>query len=716
MKIKSLLLAVCLLTGILAKADEGMWLPALINKNYDDMKKLGFKLSAQDVYDVNNASMKDAIVSLGFCTGEIVSAEGLMLTNHHCGYSTIQYHSAVDHDYLTDGFVAKTREEELPSQEVTASMLQRIEDVTPMILKAIAGLNESERAAKIKEVSKTITDSVTKGNSYTATIKDIFGGNQYILFIYEKYTDVRLVFAPPSSVGKFGGDTDNWMWPRHTGDFSVFRIYMSKDGKPAPYSKDNVPYKPKKFLPVSLKGVNPGDYTMIMGYPGRTNRYAFSRELQNAVDRVNPAIVELMGKRLEVMKADMDKDPAVRIKIADTYASLANSWKYYIGQTEGLKKLDVIGYKKAEEARFTSFANSADSLKGKYAGVLSDIDVTFGNYKPYVLNSVYLNIAAYASVSSNYAASFQGLYAALKGGNSDAIAAAVKQLNEGLAEHFKDYAAVTDKKLLGELLILYNKNLAADQKAPYIKDLIEMYPAANADEALRKFAEDASKRSMFFSKEKTEAFLAAPDMAKLEADPLFAYILKMEEFRKSYAEASTAYNNALAKDKRAYIAGLMEMSPMKKFYPDANSTMRLTYGQIKEYAPKDGLTYNHITTSEGILEKYKPGDQEFDVPVKLVDLLKKKDFGSYALSNGKLPVAFLSDNDITGGNSGSPVINANGELIGIAFDGNWEAMTGDLVFDKGLKRTISVDIRYVLFIMEKYMDGGHLVKEMEIRK
>ncbi len=718
MNIKQLILATTLavtqFSAIANTPDEGMWIPSLINKNYDEMKKLGFKLTAQDVYDINNNSLKDAIVSLGFCTGEIISAEGLMLTNHHCGYGSIQYHSSVDHDYLTDGFWAKTKAEELPSSEVTASILVRIEDVTDRIMKETNGLPEAERAAKLREVSKIITDEATTGTINTASVRDMFGGNQYFLFVYEKYTDVRLVGAPPSSVGKFGGDTDNWVWPRHTGDFSIFRIYMSPDGKPAAYSKDNVPYKPKKFLPISIKGLKDGDYTMVMGYPGRTNRYAFSRELQNAVDKVNPALIELFGKRLAIMKADMDKEAAVRIKLADTYASLANTWKYYVGQNEGLQKLGVIDYKKAEEAKFTQYVNTTPELKEKYGMVLANIDKTYADYKPYLLNNAYLNLAGFASTASLYVGQFTALATALKNNAPEEITKAAAALKEGVAEHFKDYAPATDKKLLGELLAIYNSKLSKAEKPAYLEEIL--LNNQTATNPFMQFAEDAFAQSLFVSKEKTEAFLANPTLSVIESDPLYIYASKLDEFRKTYSAAAATFNASLTKEKRSYIAGLMEMNTGKNMYPDANSTMRLSYGQIKEYSPKDGMEYTFMTTTDGILEKYKPGDQEFDVPVKLIDLIKAKEFGPYALPNGKLPVAFISDNDITGGNSGSPVINGNGELVGCAFDGNWEAMTGDLVFDKAFKRTISVDIRYVLFIVDKYAGATNLIQEMEIRK
>lgn len=722
MRMKKILLgSVLLLSSLGLRAntpDEGMWLPMLINKNYDEMKKIGFKLTADDIYNVNNSSLKDAIVSMGFCTGEMISSEGLMLTNHHCAYGSIQYNSSVEHDYLTNGFVAESRDKELSSPEVIASFLVRMEDVTVKILSETNGLPDAEKDAKQREIIKNLTSEATKGTHYQAIVRDVFGGNQFLMFVYERFPDVRLVYAPPSSVGKFGGDTDNWMWPRHTGDFSIFRVYMGKDGKPAPYSKDNVPYKPKRHLSISMKGVKEGDFAMIMGYPGRTNRYAFSKEMQNAVDRANPAIVKLIGKRLEVMKADMDLNAGTRIKLADSYASAANTWKYYIGQNEGLIKLDVIAGKKAVEDNFVKWANANATTKEKYSSVMTNVDAIFDEYKPYALRSSYYSLAGMSSVSVGYASRLTALNTALTKtpSDQDAIKKEVDKLKPQLEELYKDYVPTTDQKVFAELLTLYYYDIPKEQQPSVLAEIINKYKAKTIKASFEKFAADAFKKSVVTSKEKMEAFLNAPSAKKLAADPLFDYVTKMNEYRNSFIANITKFNTALAKEKKAYIAGLMEMNPNQLMYPDANSTMRITYGKVAGYTGKDATVYNYYTTSRGLLEKYIPNDQEFDIPAKLVDLLKKKDFGIYVNEKGELPVGFLTDNDITGGNSGSPVINANGELIGTAFDGNWEAMTGDLVFDKTFKRTIVCDIRYALFIMDKYSGASHIIKEMTLVK
>lgn len=690
----------------------------LINKNYDEMKKIGFKITADDIYNVNQGSLKDAIVSMGFCTGEMISAEGLMLTNHHCAFGSIQYNSSVQNDYLSNGFVAMKKEDELSSPEVIASFLIRMEDVTAQIVKEVSALPEAERDAKQKEIIKNLTTEATKGTHYQAIVRDVFGGNQFLMFVYERFPDVRLVFAPPSSVGKFGGDTDNWMWPRHTGDFSIFRVYMGKDGKPAPYSKDNVPYKAKRFLNISMKGIQANDPAMIMGYPGRTNRYAFSREMENAVARVNPALIKLFGTRLELMKADMDKDAAVRIKLADTYASGMNTWKYYVGQNEGLVKLDVIAGKKEMEKAFQEFANKNAELNGKYGKVMSNIDAIYDDYKPYVLRNVYANLAGNAAVSVGMANQLKALGEALNKTPLDAelVKKESDKLKAGLEELYKDYVPATDERIMAALLAVFYNDIPADQQPAMLAEIVKKYKADNYAASFEKYAKDAYKKSFITSKEKMEAFLANPTAKQYNADPLVMYAGKMAEYRTTYMPNVSKFNAALGKERKAYIAGLMEMNPTQIMYPDANSTMRITYGKVSGYTGKDAVVYNYYTTHRGLLEKYVPGNEEFDMPTKLMETIKKKDFGQYANAAGELPVAFLTDNDITGGNSGSPVLNANGDLIGVAYDGNWEAMTGDLVFDKQFKRTIVCDIRYVLFIMDKYAGASHLIAEMNLLK
>ena len=699
----------------LARADEGMWIPMLINKNYDQMKKLGFKLTEKDIYDINTASLKDAIVSLDFCSGEIVSRDGLMLTNHHCGYGAIQSHSSVKNDYLTDGFWAKNKSEELPSPEINASVLVRIEDVTAKIEVEFASSSYADRIAKQSAFFKKLTDEAVSGTVYTASIKDVFGGNQYLMFVYERYTDVRLVGAPPSSIGKFGGDTDNWMWPRHTGDFSMFRIYMSADGKPAAYSKDNVPYKPKKFLPISLKGVKQGDFAMILGYPGRTNRYAFSGELENAVEKSNPSIIKLLGKKLEIMKGEMDKSAEVRIKLASDYATMSNGYKYYQGQNEGLKRLNVVSYKRNEEAKYNSFVASNKNLKAGNAATVGSANKTLQDYKVNIDRAVYTSLAGLASTAATYPASFKGLLAALKDNKAEDIKTEAEKLKAEVEAHFKDYDATTDEKIFAQLTNLYYSDLSADMRPAYLQEMVNKYRASTSADSFTKYADAAFEKSIFTSKAKMEAFLAKPTFKVLSADPLFVYNQKITEFRASYSKVSTEYSSTLAQQKKAYIAGLMEMNKGLAMYPDANSTMRLTYGTIRDYSPRDAVDFEYTTTGRGILEKMDNTNEEFVVPKRLEELLRKKDFGQYG-ENGELVISFLSDNDITGGNSGSGVINGNGELIGIAYDGNWEAMTGDLVYDEALKRTISVDIRYVLFVMDKYADAGYLLQEMDIRK
>jgi len=720
---KRILLTVLIIPAFLAaRADEGMWIPMLINKNMAEMQKLGLKITADDIYNINKSSMKDAIVQLvktesgaGFCTGELISAEGLMLTNHHCGYESIQKNSSVEHDYLTDGFWAKTKAEELPAPGLSASMLIRIEDVTGKVVPELNKLGIAERAAKLKEIETKMVEDVTKGTTYSASLKEMFFGNQYFLYVYERFTDVRLVGAPPSSIGKFGGDTDNWMWPRHTGDFSMFRVYMSPDGKPAPYSKSNVPYKPKHFLPISLKGVQENDFSMILGYPGRTNRYASSFELQNAISITNPALIKIFGKKLETMKADMDKSDEIRIKLAAKYASLSNSYKYYIGQTRGLEKLKVIDQKKAEETDFTKWISSSPTKKSQYGSIFSKVDSAYTANRSNNLISLYCQLGAQGSDLAGFANGFTSLNSALQKNDTATIRTQSKQLKKGLEGFYKDLSLSTDKKVLTNLLILTYQSLPQAQQMPVFNNIVASN-TTNPDEALKGYVESMYTQTMFADQSKVKAFLENPSAGTLDNDPLFQYVTKLNaDFRTLVPlQTSTSFASLISTEKRKYIAGLMEMKPGKNFSPDANSSTRLTYGKILAYKPADGVKFSYFTTTDGILEKENPKDEEFVVPSKLLELIRKKDFGKYKDKDGSMHVAFIGNTDITGGNSGSPVINAKGELTGAAFDGNWEAMTGDLIFDPKYKRTISVDIRYVLFIIEKFAGADNLIKEMKL--
>ena len=604
-------------------AGEGMWIPLLMKKlNYKDMKKAGLKLSAKDLYDVNHGSLKDAIVSFGgFCTGEVISSEGLLLTNHHCGYDAIQKHSTVENNYLADGFWAMTRAEELPNPGLFVNFLVRIEDVTKDMNKVLKDdMSEAERAAAVAEKAKELIAKATEGTEYDADVESFYHGNEFYLFVYHKFNDVRLVGAPPSSVGKYGGDTDNWMWPRHTGDFSMFRVYMSKDGKGSDYSADNVPLQPKHHLPISMKGVNDGDFAMVWGYPGSTDRYLSSWGVQQAVDIYNPTVVEIRDVKLAVLRGYMQADPALNILLASSYAQTANYWKYFIGQTEQLVNNHVYDKKANLEAQFAAWVAADPKRQAKYGETLKLMQTYYRATDPTVKNQVYLMEAV----------------------------------------------------IRGPSAVLF------------------AYRTARA----------------------LERGIANPDSATLANDPLTKVA---NDFREAYFGGQDPELAEMeGKAYRLWTAGVREMLPNEDWSPDANSTMRMTFGKVGSYEPKDGVTYNYYTTLDGVMQKEDATNPEFEVPQRLKDLYNAKDYGQYADAIGKLPVGLITDNDITGGNSGSPLINGKGELIGVAFDGNWEAMSGDIFFEDELQRTISVDIRYVLFIVDKYAGARHLVDEMTL--
>lgn len=699
--------------GFKARADEGMWLLPLIEKlNMGKMTELGLKLSAEDIYSLNKASVKDAIVIFGGgCTGEIVSSQGLILTNHHCGYGSIQAHSSVEHDYLHEGFWAMSKEEELPNPNLSVTFLIRIEDVTAQMLAGVKdGMSETDRAAALNEARQSITKKASEGNSYRTTVSSFYGGNYFYLLVYESYTDVRLVGAPPSSIGKFGSDTDNWEWPRHTGDFSVFRVYSSPDGKPAAFSKANVPLKPKHYLPVSIKERNIGDFAMILGYPGRTNRYMTSFEVNEQLQIVHPDRIKIRGIKQDIWMEDMKADQKVNIQYSAKYFGSSNYWKYSIGQKAGLERLNVKGKKEAIENQFNTWVVATPERKAKYGESLNMIKTAIEGRAEYYNAVQYLNecISGCELFGMNQVATT--LITALKAGDNQKVTDAVTNIKNRISGFYKDYNGPTDLKATKAMLKLYRSDIPAKFQPDFYANVVDKKYKGNID----KFVDDMFAKSIFSSEAKLNAFLDKPVLKTIEADPVYTTSASVYKTAGEISKGSSQFDAGLATGKRLWIAALMDMAPEKTLYPDANSTMRLTYGTVQNYDPRDGVTYKYFTTLQGVVNKYKAGDYEFDLPKRLLDLNAKKEFGRYGSSKGYMPVCFLTTNDITGGNSGSPVMNGNGELIGLAFDGNWESMSGDIAYEPELQRTIVVDIRYVLWTMDIYAGAKHLVDEMTI--
>ena len=687
MKRISLFALGALLSILPLKADEGMWLPALISQRIGDMQAKGFKLSAEDVYSINQASLKDAVVLFGGgCTGEVVSDEGLLFTNHHCGYSYIQRHSSVEHDYLKDGFWAMSREEELPNRGLSVSFLDHMEEVTNAVLKGYSpSMTESERQDLVRKNSaELIKQATADGKGLRASVEALFYGNQYYLFVFRVFRDVRLVGAPPSSIGKFGGDTDNWMWPRHTGDFSIFRIYADKDNNPADYSEDNVPYRPKKSFTISRAGVKNGDFTFVYGCPGSTKEYVMSEEVKYVSEVSDPQKIDLRTKRLDIMKKYMDADQAVRIQYSSKYANVSNSWKKWQGEAKGIIKMKTVKSKKEYEERFRQWAKGT-----RYDGLIEKLDVLYAERFPAYLAYEYYTETARAIEILSLASSVKS---SLENDGS-----AISSLAESF---FKDYCQPIDEEIFVAMMEAFDKNMDPGMKPQYFKDMMNKYGSAQA------WKDDLYSKTVFTDKDKVLA-LTKDDLAKVEKDPAFEmynafYNWYYDDLRPTISRTSNDINLVY----RDYMQGQMEFEKDKVFYPDANLTLRVAYGHVDGYSPADGITYEPVSTLKGIIEKDNPEIFDYDIPQALRDIYAEG-------GHENQPVCFLATNHTSGGNSGSPVINQDGNLIGINFDRVWEGTMSDYVFDPDFCRNISIDIRYLLFNIEYIGHAEYLFNEMK---
>lgn len=719
---KKLMLSLVLIASLFqARADEGMWLPMLLGQQvYNDMVKKGLKLTKEQLYSVNKSSIKDAILIFGGgCTGEIVSDQGLIFTNHHCGYEAIASASSVQNNYLRDGFYAFNKDQEIKSL-LTVQFLDRIVDVTRDVEDAVKGLSWADRTKKLPDVFTSITDKVAdKENGLAGRVYSMFKGNQYIMYVYKTYRDIRLVGAPPESVGKFGGDTDNWEWPRHTGDFSIFRVYAGKEGKPAEFSKDNTPLKPKHFLPVSIRGIKDGDYAMIYGYPGGTNRYetSYGIKLKNEIE--NPSLVNLREIRLKYMHEQMIKDPAVKLKLASSYAGIANYWKFFDGETKQLIKFKTYAQKQAYENNFLKWAKNNPA----YSSIMADYEKNYAAWTPYSKARQYTNEGILGSPLAAFAASLIPVEAVMvkPGAPTADIKKAVDAANAKRKLFLESEDRTSDEKILAAVAMMFYNDVDKSQHPIGLYEKIKAgYGDLKDESTYKKWAKDVFTNSIIFDDAKWAAFTANPDANVLQGDPAFDFGASfVKNYNSKYAPLYLAFVNKNNELGRSYLKGIMEMNPagVDKMYPDANFSMRVSYGNVKSYAPRDAVKYDFVTTSKGLLEKYIAEDYEFDLPAKQIELLRKRDFGQYIdKSRNDLVVGFITTNDITGGNSGSPVIDAYGNLIGLAFDGNYEALSHKIAFDKDLNRTINVDVRYVLWCIDKLGGAKNIISELKLVK
>jgi hypothetical protein len=705
------------LSVLIVKADEGMWLLSLLNKNYENMQEMGLTLSIEEIYSINNASMKDAVVIFGGgCTGEIISDKGLLLTNHHCGYGAVQALSTPQNNILANGFWAKSNAEELPCEGLTVTFFIRMEEVTDIILSELNDdMSEQERKDMINERTKELEKKFSENNKYSVRVANMFNGNAYYVFIYQIFKDVRLVGVPPECMGKFGGETDNWTWPRHTVDFSLFRVYTNKDGNPATYSDDNIPLAPKWFFPISTAGIKEDDFAMIMGFPGSTDRFLTSYGVKMAIEEKNPTIVNVRDTKLASWRAFRQADSVINLQYASKYAGISNYWKYYIGQTQQLKNNHVFAKKEQIEKDFQLWVNQNN--KKEYANVLSDIENAYKEIsKLEKFNNLYSQAIFGGPEIFALAGQYSSIYDLLQKQEKSAITETEKQqletrltnLKSRLDNFFKNYNINVDKATTAKLFEFFCNETTPEQRPKAFNETVK-----KSKNDFNKLTEDLFKKTIFCDKNLIEKFLQNPNTKTLDKDLAMKWYDLFVALYQQTREPLTSQYEKLNKSNRLFIRGLLEMNPNKLYAPNANSQIRLTYGKVGGYPIKDGLTAKFYTTIEGVMAKEDPKNREFIIPEKLKTLYQTKDYGQYA-ENGELHVCFLTNNDITGGNSGSPVINAKGELIGCAFDGNWEAMSGDIFFEPVLQRCINVDIRYVLFVIDKFGDAKHIIQEMKL--
>ncbi|MBW8326522.1 MAG: S46 family peptidase [Prolixibacteraceae bacterium] len=700
-------------SSVLAK--EGMWIPTLLNKyNIEEMKQMGFRLTSEDIYSVNHESMKDAVVLFGTgCTGELISNEGLLITNHHCGFDAIQNHSSVEHDYLTNGFWAKTRQEELPNSGLTVRFLERMEDVTPEIMAGTDGQPKDSVAVIIARNTKKIVANAAEKGKYDASVQPLFYGNQYFLYVYQVFSDIRLVGSPPSAIGKFGVDTDNWMWPRHTGDFSLFRIYAGKDNQPAKYSADNVPYKPKKFFKISLKGVQPEDFTLVFGFPGRTQQFLPSQAISQIMAQGDPDKIKIRDLKLGILATDMDKDAKVRIQYAAKYQTTSNAWKKWQGEVKGLRRLNAVESKIAFENEFKAWAAMNPDRQKRFGAVLPEFERLYTQLAPYTrANDYYSEIVLRGTDIFSIISLFDPIAAgwgALTPENQKKVGNAILLK---LDDHFREYNRATDEKVFATLIQLY----ATDMESRFLP---EEFKSLMGKVTTKELISQVYRKSVFSDQHRLTAISSGLNSKKLKTlaqDPLFKLYRSLKKHHETRVEP---YFNSIQKQidetLKTYVAGIIEMSEGKPLWADANKTLRVAYGKVEGYAPMDGVTYDYYTTLTGIMQKDNPAIYDYNVPQALRDLYQKKDYGRYG-KNGTMNVCFAASNHTTGGNSGSPVIDAEGNLIGINFDRCWEGTMSDLMFDPDRCRNIVLDIRYALFITEKLAGANYLIDEMVIEE